>query len=101
MPRVELGVTGLIGMTFFGLIYEWTHFLVHTSYRPRSRWFRRLWRNHRLHHFKNENYWFGVSMLGADYLLGTHPGKGDVETSSTCLTLGYEETLASESVGPI
>jgi hypothetical protein len=33
--------------------FEWFHFLIHTSYRPRGRYFRAIWRNHRLHHFKN------------------------------------------------
>jgi len=47
------------------------HLLVHTRYRPRTALYRRLWRNHRLHHFKNERLWFGVTMLGGDRLLGT------------------------------
>src|SRR6476619_5641838 len=33
--------------------YEWVHYLVHSDYRPVSRWFRHVWRNHRLHHYKN------------------------------------------------
>src|SRR5215472_9048659 len=27
--------------------YEWTHFLIHTTYRPRRRFFKAIWRNHR------------------------------------------------------
>ena len=45
-----------------GFVYEWTHYLCHSSYRPRSAWYRRLWKYHRLHHFKNEHYWMGVTM---------------------------------------
>ena len=37
-----------------------------------------LWRNHRLHHCKNEHYWFGVTMLSGDRLLGTAPAVADV-----------------------
>src|SRR5690349_8946492 len=33
-------------------VYEWTHFLIHTAYRPHSRVYKTIWRNHRLHHFK-------------------------------------------------
>ena len=47
-------------------------------------------RNHRLHHFKNEHYWFGVTMLGADRLLRTAPQAEDVERSPTARTLGVE-----------
>ena len=37
--------------------YEWIHYLTHTAYRPRGALYRGMWRYHRLHHFKNENYW--------------------------------------------
>ena len=70
------------------LHYEWVHFLVHTRYRPRGRLYARLWRNHRLHHFKNEHYWFGVTMLSGDRLLRTAPERDAVPTSPTARTLG-------------
>lgn len=70
------------------LAYEWVHFLVHTDYKPRRAAYRRLYVHHRLHHYRNENYWFGVSRIGADRLFGTAPAKADVERSDTVLTLG-------------
>ncbi len=70
-----------------GLVYEWTHYLTHCSYRPRSRWYRRIWRFHRLHHFKNERYWMGVTLHAADRLLGTCPDPREVETSPNCRSL--------------
>jgi hypothetical protein len=70
------------------LAYEWVHFLVHTDYKPRRAPYRRLYVHHRLHHYRNERYWFGVSRLAADRLLGTAPAKADVERSATVLTLG-------------
>ena len=65
--------------------YEWTHYLVHSDYRPRSRWYRSVWRNHRLHHYKNEHYWFTVTSAGtADRLFGTYPADpAAVKTSPT------------------
>lgn len=64
--------------------YEWTHYLVHSDYRPRSRAYRAVWRNHRLHHYKNEHYWFTVTTAGtADRLFGTYPDPADVPTSPT------------------
>jgi len=65
------------------LAYEWTHYLIHTPYRPRSRFFRRRWHNHRLHHYRNERFWFGVTSAVGDVVLGTAPRAGDVPVSPT------------------
>jgi hypothetical protein len=97
MPSVPLALTGVCFYFTMALRYEWVHFLVHTRYRPRSGHYRRLWQNHRLHHFKNEHFWFGVSMLGGDRLLGTAPPFATVETSPTCRSLGLEATLGAET----
>jgi hypothetical protein len=82
--------TGLFVYFLLSLHYEWVHFLVHTRYRPRSACYRRLWRNHRLHHFKNEHYWFGVTMLSGDRLLGTAPDWREAPTSPTARTLASQ-----------
>ncbi len=87
-PSLELGFMGLAIYTSLSLTYEWTHYLVHTNYKPQTRFYRRLWKNHRLHHFKNEKFWYGVSMLSGDRILGTAPDFKEVETSDTCRTLG-------------
>lgn len=68
-------------------VYEWTHFLIHTAHRPRSRYYRAIWRNHRLHHFKNEHYWHGITNNVSDRVLGTNPGARDVPKSATARTL--------------
>jgi hypothetical protein len=80
--------TGAGVYLLLSLHYEWVHFLVHTRYRPRTALYRRLWRNHRLHHFKNERYWYGVTMLSGDRLLGTAADRDAVPTSPTARTLG-------------
>jgi hypothetical protein len=71
--------------------YEWTHYLIHSTYRPRHGMYRAVWRAHRNHHFRNEHYWFGVTVHVADHLLGTYPDKTAVEVSPTARTLGVEE----------
>lgn len=78
-----------VTLAYIGLAhYEWTHLLVHTSYRPKSRYYRRLARNHRLHHFRNENYWLGVTTNSGDRALRTLPrSKSDVPLSETTRTL--------------
>ena len=86
---VPLGAAVTAGVTAYALIlaYEWTHFLIHTAHRPRSRYYRSVWRTHRLHHFKNERYWHGITNTISDRVLGTHPDQRDVPRSPTARTL--------------
>lgn len=69
------------------LAYEWSHYLIHTDYKPRSRAFRHLYSNHRLHHYRNENYWFGITNTLGDRVLRTAPDKADVPVSATARNL--------------
>lgn len=81
--------TSLTGAVYAGVLtmtYEWVHFLIHTDYAPKRAAFRRLHRAHRLHHFRNERYWLGVSRRLGDKVLGTNPDKADVEVSPTAKT---------------
>ncbi len=83
-PDLAAGATFLVAVTTLMFNYEWVHYLVHSDYRPRSRAFRAVWRNHRLHHYKNEHYWFTVTSSGtADRLFGTYPEATGVQTSKT------------------
>ncbi len=79
-----------IASTALGLlcVYEWTHYLVHTKYQPKSRYYRGIWRAHRWHHFRNEHYWFGITNNTGDRVLGTMPDKSEVPKSGTVRTLG-------------
>lgn len=100
LPTTALALTAVAFYLALTLNYEWWHFIVHTRVKPRGALHRRLWRNHRLHHCKNEHYWFGVTMLAGDRLLGTAPEQGAVETSPTCRTLGADDTLVGETANP-
>jgi hypothetical protein len=88
LPSLRLAVTVMAVSYTMLLAYEWTHFLIHSTYRPRTRFYRYVWRAHRLHHFRNENYWFGVTMHAADHVLRTFPDKDAVPVSPTARTLG-------------
>jgi sterol desaturase/sphingolipid hydroxylase (fatty acid hydroxylase superfamily) len=70
--------------------YEWTHFLIHTPYRPKRRYYKAIWRNHRLHHYKNEHYWFGVTSIVGDRVIGTQPDQRAVPRSDTARYLHGE-----------
>ncbi len=86
--RLGLGLTWFAMIAAIGMAYEWTHYLIHSDYTPRTAAYRAVWRNHRLHHYKNERYWFTVTTAGtADRLFGTHPDPADVERSPTATDL--------------
>lgn len=86
---LPIGALVTMLLTAYVLIgaYEWIHFLIHTSHRPRSRYYRSIWRNHRLHHFKNEHYWHGITNTVSDRVLGTNPDQRDVARSPTARAL--------------
>jgi Fatty acid hydroxylase superfamily len=80
-----------LGAAYASLVaYEWTHLLIHTAYRPRHGWLRRRRAQHRLHHFRSEHYWFGVTTNLADRVLRTGPPSRSVALSGTARTLGVE-----------
>jgi hypothetical protein len=86
-PTAPLAWTGITAHFLLALHYEWIHFLVHTRVRPRTRFYKHLWDNHRLHHFKNERYWYGVTRTEGDWIFGTAPEAREVPTSQTCRDL--------------
>jgi len=94
MPTTSSMLTLLVAVSAIMSAYEWTHYLLHSDYRPRSRWYRSVWRNHRLHHYKSEHYWFTVTTAGtADRLFGTCPDPATVPTSPTVRSLHAREGL--------
>jgi hypothetical protein len=88
--RIRPTLSGLAVAYASLLAYEWTHLLIHTSYAPRHRWFRQRRAQHRLHHFRSEHHWFGVTTDVADRILRTRPEARAVELSPTARTLGVE-----------
>ena len=87
-----LCLTALV-FAYGGLLrYEWSHFLIHTPYVPKTAPYRRIWRNHPLHHFKHEGYWLGVSSNLGDRVLRTNPDQRNVPKSPTARTLNIETT---------
>jgi sterol desaturase/sphingolipid hydroxylase (fatty acid hydroxylase superfamily) len=89
-PRLAYATTGVLVSYTILAAYEWTHFLIHAPYKPRGRYFKAIWRNHRLHHFKNERYWFGVTSTIGDRVIGTLPDQRSVPRSATARSLHSE-----------
>lgn len=86
-PSLPVAMTGVTAHLLGALHYEAVHFLTHTRVRPRGRHYQRIWHHHRLHHFKSEKHWFGVTTSSADRLLGTAPDAESIETSPTARNL--------------
>jgi sterol desaturase/sphingolipid hydroxylase (fatty acid hydroxylase superfamily) len=72
-----------IGLIVMLLGYEWKHYIAHRPIKPKSKFGKWLKKTHILHHFKNENYWFGVSNPLFDYVFGTIKDEKQIETSAT------------------
>ncbi len=87
-PILATYLTAVVMSYFLLANYEWTHLLVHTRYRPKSRYYKRLESHHRLHHYRNEHHWLGITSRVGDKALGTLPeSKSDVPLSDTARTL--------------
>lgn len=52
------------------LIYGSMHYAIH-AWNPPFKWMKALWRNHHLHHYKNEHQGYGVSSTLWDHVFGT------------------------------
>ncbi len=96
--RVAWWLSGVVAGYSILFAYEWCHFLIHSPYRPRGRYYKAIWRNHRLHHYKNEHYWFGVTSNLGDSVLGTNPGQSTVAKSPTARSL--DAGLVEAALGP-
>lgn len=83
--------TAVLGAWLSLAHYEWLHLLIHARYRMKSRFYDRLSRNHRQHHYRNENYWLGITSNLGDRIMRTLPASNDaVEISHTARTLEAE-----------
>jgi sterol desaturase/sphingolipid hydroxylase (fatty acid hydroxylase superfamily) len=87
-PSPARGVTFLVTLGVIGMVYEWVHYLIHSDYKPKRAAYRALWRNHRFHHYKNENYWFNLTTAGTfDRVFGTYPDPAATPSSPTAKNL--------------
>ncbi|MBE1556981.1 sterol desaturase/sphingolipid hydroxylase (fatty acid hydroxylase superfamily) [Filibacter limicola] len=75
------------GLVAYFLYYEWKHYFAHKPIQPRTKIGKNIKKHHLLHHFKNENYWFGVTHTSFDKTLGTFKESKEVEKSRTARNL--------------
>lgn len=84
--------TWMATATASSILYEWVHFLTHTDYKPNGQYYRRIWKLHRWHHYKNEHYWFSFTVPWVDQWLGTGPQPKDVPHSPTARQINPTQT---------
>jgi sterol desaturase/sphingolipid hydroxylase (fatty acid hydroxylase superfamily) len=78
-----------LGISLVSVHYETTHLSFHVPYVPKTRLGRYMRRLHLLHHFQNEQYWYGVTQPLGDLVFGTLAKPEAVERSPTVRTLGF------------
>ena len=66
----KLAVPFFPGFIFGYLIYGSMHYAIH-AWNPPFKWMKGLWRNHHLHHYKQQKKGFGVSSTLWDHVFGT------------------------------
>ncbi len=87
----QLAIAFLTGITAYFLYYEWKHYIAHKPIQPRTKMGKNIKKAHLWHHFKNENYWFGVTHTSIDKTFGTYKEQEFVKRSETARDL--EERL--------
>ena len=81
-------LSATIGYALAGLVYEWSHYIVHTKVRPPkgidgttsfflsetlSKLFSQMRDNHMRHHLVDDRYWYAFSVPAMDDLFDTSP----------------------------
>ena len=60
---------------------------MHTGIKPESAFYKRVRTNHRMHHYRNEDYWLSFVWPDVDKWLGTEPDPASVPRSTTVMNL--------------
>ena len=82
--NITVSLLFLLGVVIYYLHYEWMHLGHHIKgYNHIFPWSKRLKKAHSLHHYKNENYWWGITNFLGDVFLGTYKDHKDVDKSPT------------------
>ena len=87
----HLCLTATVGYALAGLVYEWSHYIVHTKVKApltqsnesslvssASRLFSKMRDNHVRHHLVSDQNWYAFSVPAMDDLFGTNPNVRDV-----------------------
>lgn len=94
-----LMIAFITGVMLLLLYYEWAHFVAHQPIKPLTPWGKWMKKTHLWHHYKNENYWYGVTSMTYDKLLGTYKDEKEVSKSPTVRNLEDPSRLKRKNEG--
>lgn len=84
LQKMAVLTTALLG---YFLVYEWTHFIAHfDGYTPKNAYGRFLKKYHLWHHYKNEEFWYGITSPIADLIFGKWLDPHGVSASEMALS---------------
>jgi sterol desaturase/sphingolipid hydroxylase (fatty acid hydroxylase superfamily) len=72
-----MGILGELAWGFFAgfllgyLAYDMTHYSIHHAKTPKNAYFRKLWKHHMDHHYRDTNKGYGVSSAAWDHVFGS------------------------------
>lgn len=70
---IHIGSAIMIGTCAYQLFYEWTHYISHRPIKPLTPWGQYMKKFHLLHHYKSDQFWFGVTHAALDRVAHTSP----------------------------
>ena len=86
--RLEWAIAFSLSTTLYFLFYEWMHLAHHIDeYKPKTSWGKKLKKAHQWHHYKNENFWWGITSSLGDDILKTFPNPQDIMKSESVMDL--------------
>lgn len=89
--NLGIATTFLFGVIIYYLHYEWMHLGHHIpGYKHIFPWSNSLKTAHQLHHYRNENYWWGITNSIGDKILGTYKTHKDVPMSKSIKHINYK-----------
>jgi hypothetical protein len=82
--NLSISTVFLFGVIIYYLHYEWMHLGHHIpGYKHIFPWSNKLKTAHQLHHYRNENYWWGITNILGDIIFGTYKKHDEVDRSET------------------
>ncbi len=92
--NMEVALTFTFLVVLYYLHYEWMHLAHHIpGYKHIFPWSEKLKQAHLFHHYRNENYWWGITNSLGDIVLGTYPDYKEVEKSPTVMNINHKPNV--------
>ncbi|MCB9196977.1 MAG: sterol desaturase family protein [Flavobacteriales bacterium] len=89
--NLSIATVFLFSVIIYYLHYEWMHLGHHVpGYQHIFPWSNKLKTAHQLHHYRNENYWWGITNNIGDKILGTYKSHKDVPMSKTIKHINHQ-----------